>query len=152
MNTFNGDFGQVALSGDTATCLADVSGRIVSVNDAFCRLVKRNAKDLLGLSLGFVKSANRPEAAFASMWAALETAPSWQEELELEQEGRSVWAEATLTPVRDRGGSVGQYVLLLTDITALKEAEMSLHVANRALEKQVAERTAALLAELFRTR
>lgn len=152
MNATNEDFGQVALNGNTATCLSDASGRIISVNDAFCRLVGCQRKDIIGQSIGFVKSANRPEAAFAAMWAALESAPSWQEELEIEREGRSMWAEATLTPVRDMKGTVVQYVLLLTDVTALKEAERSLHVANRALEKQVAERTASLLAELFRTR
>lgn len=152
MDTKNEDFGQVALNGNAATCLADVSGRIISVNEAFCRLLNRSQKDIIGQSIGSVKSANRPEAAFATMWAALESAPSWQEELEIDRDGRSVWVEATLTPVRDTSGTVIQYVLLLTDVTALKEAEKSLHTANRALEKQVAERTAALLAELFRTR
>lgn len=146
------ELGQLALNTATATCLADVSGRIVDANEAFCQLVEQPKSKLLGQSIGFVKSANRPEAAFAVMWAALETAPSWQEELELAKGGRAVWMEATLSPVRDGAGTVVQYVLLLTDITALKEAENSLHLANRALEKQVAERTAALLAELLRTR
>ena len=59
--------------------------------------------------------------------------------------GRIVWCQVFLSPVRDPQGTPKYSILVLEDITARKSAEEELFVLNASLEDRIVGRTADLV-------
>jgi PAS domain S-box-containing protein len=58
--------------------------------------------------------------------------------------GRAVWVLAQVTPEHDADGNLVGHIGTITDVTAMKEAQLELQQSHRLLEQRVRERTQEL--------
>ncbi|HEX9442420.1 MAG TPA: PAS domain S-box protein, partial [Roseiflexaceae bacterium] len=67
-------------------------------------------------------------------------------------DGRRVWAQGFIYPVKDHAGAVREVMIMVQDITTQKEAEETLRRLNEELEERVAQRTGELNATLAQSK
>ena len=86
----------------------NVKGQITHCNQAFIDISGFNKEELLGSAHNIVRHPDMPEAAFASMWKHLKSGQAWQGLVKNRcKNGDYYWVDAYVTPVLDKGQTVG---------------------------------------------
>ncbi|GAA3070787.1 PAS domain-containing methyl-accepting chemotaxis protein [Rhizobium viscosum] len=115
-----------ALSNSQAMIEFDLSGKILTANENFCRALGYELKEIVGKHHSmFVEPAYASSAEYKAFWAKLSAGKFDQQQYKrIGKGGREVWIEASYNPVFRRGKPI-KVVKIATDITAqkLKSAE-----------------------------
>jgi PAS domain S-box-containing protein len=102
-------------------------GAIVWVNHAFCELTGFTAGEVMGRNPRFLKSGEQDKSFYAEMWATILAGNVWRGELINRRKDGSVYHEdMTITPVRDGGGEVRNFIAIKQDISERKRYEKEL--------------------------
>ncbi len=112
--------------------VTDSECRIVTVNQAFSRITGFEPQDVLGNTPHLLQSERHDDAFYVSMMEVLASSGQWQGEIwnrHKDGEVYPVWENISL--VRDEGGRISHYVIIFSDISAIKSAEMKMvHLAH----------------------
>lgn len=104
-----------------------LDGKIVEVNDAFCRITGYDRDDVLGHTPAVLSSGRHDASFYAEMWRALRETGHWQGEVWNRRKDGELFAEMlTISAVGDEHGRAPYYVALFSDITAQKLHESKL--------------------------
>jgi len=129
----------VSQSGDMVF-ITDTDGNITYVNTQFTKVTGYSEKEVLGKNPRILKSGNTPRAVYAKLWTDILAGRMWRGEIEDHgKDGRTFWAAARISPIRDRDGNITHFVAMHEDITQRKEAEQQLITAKA--EAEVANRS-----------
>ncbi|MBB3659197.1 methyl-accepting chemotaxis protein [Rhizobium sp. BK650] len=126
-----------ALSNSQAMIEFDLSGKILTANENFCRALGYELREIVGKHHSmFVDPAYASSAEYKAFWTKLSAGKFEQQQYKrIGKGGREVWIEASYNPVFRRGKPV-KVVKIATDITAqkLKSAEDAgkIHALSRA--------------------
>ena len=114
-----------------AITVTDTAARIVAVNAAFSTITGFAAGEALGATPRIHRSGRQDKDFYERMWHSLQTTGQWQGEIwNRRKNGETYPAWENISAVRDADGTVSHYVSMLSDITALKQAEEQLrHMA-----------------------
>ncbi|MFU8788767.1 MAG: EAL domain-containing protein [Methylobacter sp.] len=112
--------------------ITEPDGTIVDVNAAFSQITGYSHDEILGEKPRLLRSGRQEEAYYAAMWEALLTQGYWYGEVWNRRKNGEVYAEMqTISAVRDGKGNVRHYVVLFSDITAVKAHQEYLeYIAN----------------------
>jgi PAS domain S-box-containing protein len=114
--------------------ITDPSGTIVYVNAAFERLSGYPKDEALGQTPRLVNSGTHDPAFYRAMWTTLQAGRPWTGELTNRRRDGSLYRlEVVMTPVRDTGGRVVEYVEVGRDVSHERELEDTL--ARQARER-----------------
>jgi diguanylate cyclase (GGDEF)-like protein/PAS domain S-box-containing protein len=106
-----------------AVFIADRDGRIVWVNDAFCRLSGYGRDECIGRTPGLLKSGRQSAGFYRELWATILAGRTWQGEVVERRRDGSLWtASQVITPLLDESGAVTHFVAIQHDVTASSEA------------------------------
>jgi len=114
-----------------------VSGKILSVNDNFCRLMGYSPLALIGQHHRIlVGSAEHDEDEERTFWEQLAggkfSAGCYQQKA---SDGRPIWLQASYNPILDRSGNPFKVVQYASDVTAQTLSTKALHDAVASLSK-----------------
>lgn len=115
-----------------AILVTDEQGCIVAVNRAFEQITGYHANDVFGQNPHLLQSGRQPPAFYEKLWQQLASTGQWQGELwNQRQNGEDFPVWENISAVRDSNGKVTHYVAVMSDISALKDAEQRLqHLAH----------------------
>ena len=115
-----------------AITITDLSGNIVSVNDAFSRITGYGAAEVLGKNPRILNSGRQSPAFYAHMWRTLQTQGHWEGEIWNRRKSGEVYAELiSIFAVPGDDGAPQNYVATFQDITQQKSHQDQLeHVAH----------------------
>jgi diguanylate cyclase (GGDEF)-like protein/PAS domain S-box-containing protein len=107
--------------------IANPSGTILDVNDAFTRITGYSRAEAVGQSTNLLRSGRHGREFYDNMWRDLTETGHWTGEIWNRVKDGRVFAELlTITAVRDKAGKTQRYLALFCDITANKEHEQTL--------------------------
>lgn len=113
----------IARETDNAVLLTDKKGQILWLNEGFTRLYGYSIEDLKsGGKNVFSMSSNRKISEYISNWPTKQSSITY-ESRNLTSKGIEIWAQTTLTPIKNEAGEITQIIAIDSDITALKLAE-----------------------------
>ena len=118
-------------------------GRIVDVNEGFCRISGYSREELIGQTHRIVNSGVQDAKFWSEMWQSITAGRPWRGEIcNRAKDGSLYWVDSVIAPFLDDAGQTRNYISIRTDVTARKEAEDALHKMNAALARatQVAEK------------
>jgi PAS domain S-box-containing protein len=102
--------------------VTDGGGRIVEVNDNFCRLTGYGREELLGRGHDILSSGAHDTAFWQGMWHEIAAGRTWRAEIcNRAKDGTLHWLDSIIAPVIGEGGVHERYVALHTDITAARK-------------------------------
>jgi PAS domain S-box-containing protein len=117
-----------------AVVVIDDDRRIVLVNPALGQLLGCEAAALEGQRLADVTSTQALGLFAACEWPTAAGAESIREMQLAHADGREIWVEVRVAPILDRFGAARHAVLVITDMTARKHAEIELLQAKETAE------------------
>lgn len=101
--------------------VTDRTGRIIEVNEEFCRVSGYSELELLGQTHAIVNSGHHPKSFFKAMWQTIASGEVWRGEImNRTKQGAPYWVETTIIPVVDDRGRIERYVAIRHDITERK--------------------------------
>ncbi|MCC5862777.1 MAG: PAS domain S-box protein [Gammaproteobacteria bacterium] len=115
--------------------VTDRRGRIVDVNEGFCRLSGYRREEVLGHDHRLFSSGYHHREFWQGMWGDLMAGRVWRGEIcNRARGGELFWVDSTHIPQLDGDGRPERYITLRFDITAKKRLEQELREQARDLE------------------
>ena len=115
--------------------ITDLNGSILYVNPAFEKLTGYSREEAIGQNPRVLKSGHHPTSYYQKMWATLLEGKTWCGELiNRRKDGTLFQEDATISPIKDKGGNVINYVAVKRDITSRKHVEAELAQAKNKAE------------------
>lgn len=112
--------------------ITDAEGSIQYVNPAFERITGYSREEALGQNPRILSGGKHDEAFYRRMWETLEGGEVWCGRLtNKRKDGTPFEADASISPVRDTGGSITHYVAVERDVTHETELEKQLRHAQK---------------------
>ncbi|MFN2326860.1 MAG: PAS domain S-box protein, partial [Gemmatimonadales bacterium] len=112
--------------------ITEVDGSIVYVNPAFERMTGYSAAEAVGQNPRLLRSGLQDSEFYRDLWATLKRGESWAGRVRnRRKDGTLYTADAVITPVRDRNGTVVNYVGLQRDMTRESELDEQLRQAQK---------------------
>ncbi len=126
---------------DVIFSATDLSGRIIYVSEAFCKICQYSSEELLGSKHNIVKHKDSSDELFKELWMTISSGKSWSGEIKNRAKNGSIyWVRANIEPFYSSEGKILGYHALRHDITAQKEIEelkKDLENVNEYLEHEV---------------
>ena len=112
--------------------IVDPHGRIVDVNEAFCRITGFERPQIIGRTPDMFASSRQGPAEFEIILNALAQTGHWQGEAwSRRQDGESFASLVKISAVRNEQGQTQNYVVLVSDVTRLRRQQETLeHLAH----------------------
>ncbi len=119
-----------------AVMIADGRQRLVWVNEAFSRLTGYRLGEALGRSLdGLLRSQPAEQTALARLQTDLRAGRGTRTQvLNRRKDGRELWLDIDVQPLRDAGGQAEGFVAVAADVTERRRVQADLRIAAIAFD------------------
>lgn len=115
---------QKAINTVAIVSITDTKGKIVYVNDFFCRVSKYKREELIGNTHRIINSGFHTPDFFSNLWRTITAGEIWHGEIKNKaKDGSYYWVDTTIAPILNNEGRVVQYLSIRTVITERKEIE-----------------------------
>ena len=110
-----------------AVLIADRSGTILWVNDAFTKLTGYSREEAVGRDTRLLKSGEHADAFYRQLWSTVLAGETWTGEIINRRKDGSLYIEETsVAPIRDADGEIAHFVSIKQDVTERRQAEEAL--------------------------
>src|SRR3990167_4113641 len=116
-------------------CMADLSGRILDVNEAYCRMLGYTREEFLRLQVRDFETSESPEETAAHFQKFIRTGSDRFQTRQRRKDGAVIDVEASVQYVAELGERIFSYI---SDITELKRTEDLLR-ASEAFKSSMIE-------------
>ena len=112
----------------------DRTGRVIDVNDGFCRTSGFSREELIGQDHRIVDAGEQSAEFWREMWRTIASGRPWRGvACNRAKDGLRYWVDSLVAPFIDVDGGIEKYISIGFDITAAKHAEALLHQTNERL-------------------
>jgi len=102
----------------------DLTGKILTVSQAFCQLTGYDSSELIGQTHQVLKHPETSLTLYNELWQTIVSGDSWHGELRgLKKSGIDFWVEMHIDPIIDSHGNTLGYIAIRHDITQRKLIE-----------------------------
>ncbi len=121
------NYQKFAMDQHSIVSIADVTGKILYVNDRLVDVSQYSHEELLGQDHNKLSSGYHSAEFFSNMWRTIASGKVWNGQIKnRSKNGRYYWVDSTIVPFMDENNKPYQYISIRTDITTHKELEEAL--------------------------
>ncbi|MBC3881786.1 PAS domain S-box protein [Undibacterium sp. LX40W] len=114
--------------------IADSSGRIIDVNQAYCRISGYTREEILDGNHRIVAAGIQSPDFLANMWRTISSGTPWRGEVcNKNKAGNLYWVDTFIAPFKNAQGQIEKFISIRTDISASKKAASRLASQRSAL-------------------
>lgn len=132
---------QVANATHAGVLIADGTGKVTWANAGFERMTGFGRDDILGRTPDENYSRRgQPIGALSALGQGVRFDHGYNVEIaDYASDGREFWAAIEVRPIRDEAGAIENFIVIETDITAVKDTEAALSRSQRQLRERIDE-------------
>jgi len=120
-----------ALNNSASLLIIDESRKIISANDNFLSISGYSFKELAGKNPAWLISKHHDKYFFKTMKKTLDSGDIWRGELKNKaKNGKYFWMKTAISPIRNQNKKLDGYLIVMFDITKLKDDEERLEKLN----------------------
>ena len=113
-----------ALEASAIIVFTDPAGKILHVNDEFCKVSGYTKEELIGSPHSIVNSGYHSKEFFEDLWSTISSKKIWRGEIcNRSKDGRNYWVYTTIVPMLGENGQIEQYAAIRHEITEKKMKE-----------------------------
>jgi PAS domain S-box-containing protein len=117
---------------DESIVITDAAAQILYVNPAFERVTGYARGEVIGKNSSILKSGQHDESFYRQLWENLSRGESWAGHfINKRKNGELFYEEAVISPVRDAGGKVINFVAVKRDVTHERDIEEQLRQSQK---------------------
>jgi len=111
---------KIALDESSIVSKTDAQGKIIYVNDKFCRTSGYTKEELLGQNHNIIRHPDTPNSLFVNMWNTLTKGKVWQNTFKnRNKKGEEYYVKAVMIPIFDKTGKIIEYISIRTDVSEI---------------------------------
>ncbi|MFI5143091.1 MAG: PAS domain S-box protein, partial [Thermoanaerobaculales bacterium] len=115
-----------------AVLITDSGGGVLYVNPAFERITGYRPDEVIGLNPRLLKSGKQAPSFYAEMWTTITHGSVWTGRLSNRRKDGSLYEEEmSISPVRDDGGTIINFVAVKRDVTREVELQQQLNQSQK---------------------
>ncbi len=119
------DFFNELLNNNVITSTTDLSGKITSVSDAFCKISGYERSELIGKNHNIVRHKDTSPSVYKDIWDTIKVGETWLGEIKnLAKNGSDYWVKSKIEPKLSKDGEIIGYSSVRYDITDKKKLEL----------------------------
>jgi PAS domain S-box-containing protein len=123
---------QRSISKSSIVSITDLNGKIIHVNENFCKHSKYNFNELIGQNHHIVNSGFHDNEFFKNLWDTISTGNVYRGEIcNKAKDGTIYWCETVITPVLDKQNKIEQFIAINNLITDKKRSEKLLEESDK---------------------
>jgi PAS domain S-box-containing protein len=116
--------------------VTDTTGRILEVNDNFCKISGFTRDELLGKPHSIINSGTHSGAFWADLWGTIAAGRPWQGDIcNRAKDGSANWSSCVIGAFFDEDGSVARYISVRTDISSKELIKQKGQASEAFLER-----------------
>ena len=116
-----------ALNTTAIVARTDQFGRILFVNDKFCKISGYSEGELIGKDHRILNSGHHSKEFFKNLWETIRSGNVWRGQIKNRaKNGSYYWVDTVITPVLDHKGRVKEFIAFRYEITDQKNYEKRL--------------------------
>jgi two-component system cell cycle sensor histidine kinase/response regulator CckA len=116
---------------DNAIVITDRDGVVLRVNRSVSRLTGYEESEVVGRTLGIMRPEKHSPDAFRTLWETIRAGRAWRGEIDNRRKDGSPYHEdVTITPVRNEGGAIANFIAIKIDVTERNRAAAALAEAK----------------------
>lgn len=114
--------------------IADAAGRIIDVNQAYCRISGYTRAEIVEENHRIVATDIQSPDFLSTMWRTISAGTPWRGEVcNRTKAGKLYWVDTFIAPFKDADGKIEKFISIRTDITTSKKAASRLASQRTAL-------------------
>ena len=119
----------------SAVVITDTEGNIEYVNQQFYEITGFSAGELIGQNPRILNSKTHPVEFYKNLWDTIKSGKKWNGEIRnRKKDGDIYWDFTSISPLRNRGGEIVNFIAVKEDITEKKMIEQKLKEYTEELE------------------
>ncbi len=139
------DLQKFALDQHAIVSITNARGEITFANDKLCEISGYTQQELLGQDHVLLSSEHSPPEHYKAIYQTVQSGKVWHGEVCCRaKDGHLYWVDTTAVPYFGEQGVPQQCIVIRTDITARKNAELALKSHQEQLEQAVLQKTEKL--------
>lgn len=112
----------------------DKYGKIIHVNDNFCKINGYTKEELLGKSHNIIRHPDMPKVVFKELWRTIKAKKIWRGILKnLTKNGQTTHMNTTIVPILNIKGEIVEYMSIRFEVTDL----INLHEEIESTQKEI---------------
>lgn len=124
------------LNESTIVSKTDIDGKIIFVNDKFCKVSGYTKDELVGQSHNIVRHPDMPKEVFANLWKTIKNKKIFKVTIKNKtKKGEAYFVDTTIIPILDMNNEVTEYLAARYEVTELIESRDKAVAAEEAKDK-----------------
>ncbi len=131
---------ELAINESNILSRTSVRGRIIYVNDEFCKVTGYSRDEIIGKAHNLFRHPDTPREMIVNLWDTIKAGRIWKGLIKnRKKSGEPYWVDSVILPIKNSKGEIIEYMAIRHDVTQILELHEEIEHTQRELIYRMGE-------------